>query len=73
MNLLGILWAGLVWGGCGVVYSVCLLEIYEGKRPHQAPLSDKENKTMQQTITRISLATGAIIAAFAMFVKAVSH
>lgn len=73
MKYLDVFWAGVVWGVLGCLYSLCLMAVYETKRPHQGTLSENEEKAMNQTMTRICIAAGAIIAACAMFLKAITH
>jgi hypothetical protein len=62
--LFEFLWAFLVFGASATVYVLCILEIYEGKRPDQGQLSNDQKKAMQTTITWMSLIAGAIVGAF---------
>jgi len=62
--LFEFLWAFVVYGVCTMVYVLCILEIYEGKRPHQGQLSEKQKKEMQATITRMSLIAGCLVGLF---------
>ncbi len=71
--LFEFIWPFLVYGVCAMIFALCLLAIYESKRPDQGELSESEKKKLNALLTAMSIIAGLIVGAFFAACKIWSH